>query len=299
MNAPELVAIGHVTWDVLPETPLNLPLERGGKDGLPLEKGGKNGEPGGAVAFAAVTAARLGVTTGIVTSCGDDYPICDVPISGEMWRRVVSKETSTFENRYDARGDRVQVLHRRGGDISLGNVPEGWSSPEMLFVGPLTQELPVDCLNWFRPRVSCVVPQGWLRSWDLPLPSEVKVSKSPPDGMSSGWDICVISESEVDAATLSKWQNLTRNLVITKGAEGADLYVEGRQKPFKVPSFANSIEGTGVDTTGAGDVFAAAMLVRYAATRDPVESARYASACAALSTRAPSWSAVEAPSFPL
>ena len=289
MNAPELVAIGHVTWDVLPGNPLNLPLERGGK----------NGDPGGAVAFAAVTASKLGVTTGIVTSCGNDYPMSDVPISGDMWRRIASQDTSTFENRYDARGDRVQVLHRRGGDISLCDVPEEWRSPEMLFVGPLTQELPVDCLNWFQPRVSCVVPQGWLRSWDLPLPSEVKVSKSPPAGMSSGWDICVISESEVDVATLATWQNLTRNLVITKGAEGADLYVEGRQKPFKVPSFAKSIDGTGIDTTGAGDVFAAAMLFRYAATGDPMESVRYASACAALSTRAPSWSAVEAPSLPL
>ena len=272
------MAVGHVTWDVSPGD---------------LEAR----EPGGAVAFAAFTAARLGVTAGIVTSCGDDYPMSKVPISGEMWRRTASEETSTFENRYDARGDRVQVLHRRGGDISLNDLPKDWGSPAMLFAGPLTQELPVDCLEWFQPQVSCVVPQGWLRTWDMPLPSEVKVSKSPPEGMSAGWDICVISESEVEAETLGEWRRLTRNLVVTKGSEGADLYLEGRNEPVPVSSFGDVVDGAGADTTGAGDVFAAAMLIRYAATEDAIASARYASACAALSTRAPSWSAVEAPSL--
>ena len=278
------MAVGHVTWDVSPGPHPNPLPERGGIR-----------EPGGAVAFAAVTATKLGVTAGIVTSCGDDYPMSQVPISSEMWRRVASEETSTFENRYDARGDRVQVLHRRGGEISSNDLSKGWRSPAMLFVGPLTQELPVDCLDWFQPRVSCVVPQGWLRSWDMPLPSEVKVSKSPPEGMSAGWDICVISESEVEAETLGEWRQLTRNLVVTKGSEGADLYLAGRNEPVPVPSFGDVVDGAGADTTGAGDVFAAAMLIRYAATEDAIASARYASACAALSTRAPSWSGVEEP----
>ncbi len=273
---PDLVAIGHVTWDVLP-------------DDLSAR------EPGGAVAFAAVTATRLGLRTGIVTSCANDYPTSEVPIAGGMWRRIVSRETSTFENRYDSRGDRVQVLHLRGGEITESNVPEDWRHPKMLFVGPLTQELPFDSLSWFRPRVSCVVPQGWLRSWDPSLPSEVRVSRSPPKGMSSGWDICVISESEVDVAALDEWRVLTDNLIVTKGSRGADLYVGSRGKRLSIPSFADQVEGAGVDTTGAGDVFAAAMLIRYAKTGDAEGSARFASLCAALSTRAPSWSAVEEP----
>ncbi len=273
---PDLVAIGHVTWDVLP-------------DDLSAR------EPGGAVAFAAVTATRSGVSTGIVTSCANDYPTSEVPIAGGMWRRIVSQDTSTFENRYDSRGDRVQILHRRGDDISVADIPQACRSPDMLFVGPLTQELPFDCLSWFRPRVSCVAPQGWLRSWDPPLPSKVRVSRTPPKGMSSGWDICVISESEVDVVTLDEWRVLTDNLIVTKGSRGADLYVGSHSKPLSIPSFADQVEGAGVDTTGAGDVFAAAMLIRYAATGDAEASARYASATAALSTRAPSWSAVEDP----
>jgi len=285
VNAPSLVAIGHVTWDVLPGTPLNLPMKRGG--------GAR--EPGGAVAFASATASSFGVSAAVVTSCADDYPIADIVEAPDRCIRIPSDDTSTFENRYDARGDRVQVLHRRGGDISVGDIPEAWRSPDMLFVGPLTQELPVDCLSWFRPRVSCVVPQGWLRSWTEPLPSLVEVSKSPPAGMNAGWDICVVSESEVEDRTLPRWRVLARNLVVTKGSEGAELHLDDSDAPVVIPSFSDQVAGAGADTTGAGDVFAAAMLIRYAETGKAEESARYASLCAGLSTRAPSWSAVEVP----
>ena len=279
MNPPQLLAIGHVTFDISPDD---------------LE----TRHPGGAVAFASITASRLGINAAIVTSCADDYPIEDIVDASGRLVRIPSEDTSTFENRYDARGDRVQVLHRRGGDISLSDIPETWRNPDMLFVGPLTQELPVDCLSWFRPRISCVVPQGWLRSWNEPLPSVVEVSKSPPIGMSSGWDICVISESEAEPSTLTAWRKTTTNLVVTKGSKGADLYIGDADDPVQVPSFAHRVNGAGADTTGAGDVFAAAMLIRYAATGDATEAATYASASAALSTRAPSWDAVETPSFP-
>ena len=285
VSAPDLVAIGHVTWDVLPDTPLNLPLKRGGSEG----------EPGGAVAFAAAVARSFGISAAIVTSCADDYPLSDIVDTPDKCVRIPSDETSTFENRYDAGGDRVQVLHLRGGDIVVADIPKAWRSPDMLFVGPLTQELPVDCLSWFRPRVSCVVPQGWLRSWTEPLPSEVEVSKSPPPGMSSGWDVCVVSESEVDLRSLSEWRDLSRCLVVTKGSEGAALYTDERSRAFSVPSFAGSVKGSGTETTGAGDIFAAAMLIRYSATGNAEASAMYASLCATLSTRAPSWSAVEGP----
>ena len=276
MNAPDLLAIGHVTWDISPD---NLSAR----------------EPGGAVAFAAITAARHGVQPAIVTSSAEDYPANDVIEAPDRFVRVPSAATSTFENRYDSRGNRVQVLHQRAGDISVDNIPAASRNPEMLFVGPLTQELPVDCLKWFRPRVSCVVPQGWLRAWNEPLPSVVNVSTSPPDGMSSEWDICVVSASEIDVQSLDDWRSAARTLVVTKGSEGADLYTDLQSSPLPIPASTNEVEGAGIDTTGAGDVFAAAMLIRYAETGDTQESAIYASTCAALSTRAPSWGAVEKP----
>lgn len=280
MSSLQFLAIGHVTWDVLP-------------DDLDAK------EPGGAVAFSSITAARLGLQPAIVTSCADDYPIHEVIDASERFVRLPSRHTSTFENRYNARGDRVQILHASAGEIAERDVPKSWKTPDILFVGPLTQEMPYDCLNWFRPRVSCVVPQGWLRSWTEPLPSEIGVSTGPPPGISRKWDICVLSESEIEAQTLDDWMAVARHLVVTKGRDGADLYYGGQSEPTPVPTYSHRVDGAGTDTTGAGDVFAAAMLIRFASTGDARAAAEYASLCAALSTRAPSWSAVETPSLPL
>ncbi len=276
MNPPQLLAIGHVTFDITPEGPTKR-------------------EPGGAVAFASITAKRLGIRPAIVTSCAADYPIDKVVDAPNLCLSVASPDTSIFENCYDRHGDRVQVLHSRANEILAEHIPDAWRNSDLLFVGPLTQELPVDCLKWFQPRVSCVVPQGWLRSWNEPLPCEISVSTSLPSGISRGWDICVISDAEIEPRTLNDWRGIANHLVVTKGRDGADLYSEGRSNPTHVPTFAADVVGAGNDSTGAGDVFAAAMLIRYAGTSDAYSAAEYASLCAALSTRGPSWTAVEIP----
>ena len=276
MSQLQLLSIGHVTFDVSPDD---------------LE----TRHPGGAVAFASITAFQLNIQPAIITSCADDYPSQRVIENPEHFIRIPATHTSTFENRYNESGDRVQVLHHRANYITRDHIPKAWLNPDMLLVGPLTQELPFDCLAWFQPRVSCVVPQGWLRSWTEPLPSVVEVSKSPPVGMSSGWDICVVSESEIETSALDDWREKAGNLVVTKGSDGASLYCNGSDRAVSIPSFAGVISGAGRETTGAGDVFAAAMLIRYAETKNTYQAAKYASACAALSTRASGWSAIESP----
>ena len=219
MNPPQLLSVGHVTFDITPDD---------------LTKR----EPGGAVAFASIAATSLGIRPAIVTSCAADYPIGRVVDRPDLRLRVASPDTSTFENRYDRHGDRVQVLHSSANEILAQHIPDAWRNPDLLFVGPLTQELPVDCLKWFQPRVSCVVPQGWLRSWNESLPSEISVSTSPPSGISRGWDICVISDAEIEPRTLNDWRGIANHLVVTKGRDGADLYSEGQSNPTRVPALS-------------------------------------------------------------
>ena len=272
-DTPSFVAVGHVTWDYSPGTY-------------------EERQPGGAVAFASTTAQALGVNAAIITSSEGDYPFGEVLHERGQVVNIRSADTSTFENVYDPEGNRAQRLLARGGDIELANVPGSWLSPEMLYVGPLTQELPVDCLKWWSPRVSCVVPQGWLRSWDEPLPSRISVDPAPPPRMSDGWDICIVSDSEVGENSLHDWRRVARMLIVTHGSQGSRLYTSDDKDGFEIESYASFVENAGRDTTGAGDVFAAAMLITYAETGDPVESARFASAAAALSTAEASWRGV-------
>ena len=65
-------------------------------------------------------------------------------------------------------------------------------------------------------------------------------------------------------------------VVMTGGKEGCWAFLEGRAVHF--PAFPVQA----VDTTGAGDVFHGAFLVRWLETEDPVSAIRFASAAAAL-----------------
>jgi sugar/nucleoside kinase (ribokinase family) len=128
----------------------------------------------------------------------------------------------------------------------------------------------------------CMTPQGWLRKWDT-------------DGMvsSSDWhQLCeilpkanavIISledlEGSVQAARdMAAFCNV---LVLTKGAEGALVFWKDRERRFP------GINVDTLDSTGAGDIFAATFFVRLHQTRDPWEAARIANFIAASSvTRA-------------
>ena len=86
MPAPDFVAIGHVT----------------------LDRFGDAVRPGGAALFAAVTAHRLGLSAGILTSHGDDFPLELIPPQIEVLS-VPAEETTRFTHRHEA-GTRVMEV---------------------------------------------------------------------------------------------------------------------------------------------------------------------------------------------
>jgi sugar/nucleoside kinase (ribokinase family) len=94
-------------------------------------------------------------------------------------------------------------------------------------------------------------------------------------------DAAVVSGDDVaEDRLIELWAGLAPALIVTMGARGARLNFEGRWRhiaPFPTRE---------VDPTGAGDVFAAAFLIRYAETSEPLESARFASCVASFSVEA-------------
>jgi sugar/nucleoside kinase (ribokinase family) len=89
-------------------------------------------------------------------------------------------------------------------------------------------------------------------------------------------DAVVLSEDDVVGGeeTIADYARLARLLVVTRGADGADLYLDGQRQRF--PSFPAHV----IDPTGAGDVFAAAFFVRLFRSKDPEDAMRFAN-CAA------------------
>ena len=260
MAAPDFLAIGHVSRDVTPEGPTM----------------------GGAVVFGAVTAARMGLRPAIVTSAGPGFDpgpaLAGVPV-----HVVPAGATTSFEN-IDADGGRTQYLHAVAGPIGRPDVPDDWAAAPMVLLAPLARELG-DGAPRFPGATVVAALQGWLRRWD----DTGLVGPRAWDGaeLLPHVDAAVVSEHDfADADAAPCWAALAPALVVTRGAQGATLHRSGTARD--VPAFL----AREVDPVGAGDVFAAAYLVAYHESRDPVHAATYASCAAGLAIEAPGVSGI-------
>ena len=264
-RGPQFLAVGHVCMDVVCDRLRGVEAVR----------------PGGTATYAALTARELGFRTAVVTSAAD-YPFREV-LSGIDVHSVPAEQTTVFRNYYEA-GGRRQVLARRAGEITGSDVPAAWRSAEIVLLGPLARELPPDAAGWFDAGLIGATAQGWLRSWD----DEGRVSSvtSLPAVMPGGLDLLVFSEADAPPEAVVEWGLCARVIAHTRGPRGVRLYVAAEW--HDIPA-APARE---VDPTGAGDVWAAAYLLRYSEVSDPFEAARFACAAAALCVEAPGVSGV-------
>jgi 1D-myo-inositol 3-kinase len=267
-TAPDFLAIGHVTRDILPDKTFSL---------------------GGTATFAALTAYRLGLVAAI-TTCADAELLADLPaLLPEIGLAVrTSSATTAFVNTYHE-GFRTQYLRARADQLQLEDVPETWRKAPVVLFGPLDQELSTSLVRLF-PRhpgsIFAATPQGWLRRWDedgrvwpapwaaageiLPLLDVLILSHDDLLPFASG------NRTGADAM-LSHWSMQVPLLVATDGRHGATLFQHGIAEHF--PAYP----AHEVDPTGAGDVFAAAFLVHYHRHSDPRKAIDFANCVASLS----------------
>lgn len=247
--SPDFLAIGHIAKDLTP-------------DGFRL---------GGAVTYASLTALRMGLRPVVVTSVGPEIDLSHA-LPGIPVHVLAASDTTTFVNTYVS-SRRAQLLKGVGGPISAADVPSEWRSAPLVLLGPLARELSYDLARSFTDSIVVASIQGWLRQWD----SEGRVSPARWDGKDvlPYVDAAVLSIEDIgDHSLIDVWKETARVLIVTLGGEGARLHFDGRWHHVE------AFPAKEVDPTGAGDVFAAAYLIRYRETRDPLESARFAS-CAA------------------
>ena len=261
MAAPEFVALGHVTFDVR--------VDAGPERSAP--------EPGGPSAYAGLTAAALGLDAGIVTCASSDYDFETLlPGVQVVVRRSHATTVFRYSNQY---GGRTQWLQSRACGINRSDVPEDWLDAPIALLGPVAGELPANAAGWFSPDTFvCAVPQGWQRTSSPD--GLVNVSPQPPAGLGSRIDAIVISGADVPRRAWPKWTEAAPIVAVTQGRSGATLFVNG--EPALIPAQAASE----IDSTGAGDVWAASFAVRYVESGDPVASATFAAGLAALSVQA-------------
>jgi 1D-myo-inositol 3-kinase len=249
---PRLLAIGHVTRD-----------RRPGGDVL-----------GGSVTYGALAARKLGWDVAILTSAGPDFePERELPGVSVFVRR--SPATTRFLNEYDEDGTRRQVVTARAEDMDLEPLPDAWRDPDALLLGSVASEhigVPATAID-----AGCAgaIAQGYVRSIDADGVVSVRAWERPARDL-LGVHVLFLSEHDLPDADARARELLAYVPIValTRGWRGLTLLT--RDTVHEVASLPRAE----VDPTGAGDVFAAAFLVRYQETGDSLDAAAFA-ACAA------------------
>jgi hypothetical protein len=288
LSAPErarrpvdLLVVGHVTRDLLPAG---------------------DWRAGGAALYASVTAQRMGLRVGVVTSAPPDLRAHVAQILGDaVTLAVVESETATtYENRYTPAG-RVQFLRSVAQPLTLADIPLAWRTCDVALLAPVAGELAPALAGELRPRIRGAAPQGWLRQWGADgrvRPRQFSAAELDALGALAALILSREDLTGPDAhpeaqtaaeRTLRDWARRLPLLAVTCGAAGAELWRGGVVERF------HGYPAREVDPTGAGDVFATAFLCALAASGDAASALDQANRVAALSVEGDGSSAIPTP----
>ena len=200
----DFLTVGHVARDVLPA-------------GWRL---------GGAVAFAARQAQRLGRRPAVVTSAGPEVDLDLGALVGISVHIVPATLTTCYENHYDG-GSRQQWLRARASPIEAESVPRAWWSAAVLLLAPIAGEVGDSFSGQLDRRgagLTGLALQGWLRDWD----SSGRVRFSfwrDPGKLLERSDFAFVSEEDLAAEprALSFYADRTPCLVVTRGPLGCAI----------------------------------------------------------------------------
>ena len=247
----DYLVVGHVTEDITPQ-------------GVIL---------GGGVTYSALTAKAMGLKTGIITACAPG-----LDLSALHGIEVISQPspfTTTFKN--ISQGDkRDQYIYHRAKIINPDLIPDQWKYPKLVHFSPIADEMTREIIDCFPESLIGLTVQGLLRGWGED--KRVFYQKSPElEAFITGSSIVILSIEDVngDEATLDRIAHTIPIVVATEGSDGARVFWKGDSRRFRPP------RKDVIDTTGAGDIFAAAFFGRYVQTNDPWEAGRFATLVAA------------------
>jgi sugar/nucleoside kinase (ribokinase family) len=246
----DLVAIGHVTFD---ETPSGV-------------------RPGGSAYYAAVTARRLGLSVGLLTSISADYPL-DVFPEGIHVTTVASPQTTRYRLG-ESKGARTLTLLSRAADLETEHLPAAWRGAALAVLCPVAGEVDPALAGAFEDAAVARLPQGGMRKRGRGGLIGPQLWEDADD-LLPHTQLLVLSEEDLprgDEAALAWLQRVPLG-AITRGRRGATLYVNGDSYHVEADPARE------LDATGAGDVFATTLLIEYQRVGDAWEAAA-AAACA-------------------
>ncbi len=246
MTALDYLLIGHITADLTPE-------------GRRL---------GGTASYATRAARAFGLRVGVLTSAALDEPLLDElrPYTGQIVS-LPAESTSTFENIYGPTGGRTQYIRGVASKIGPGDIPAEWLPAPLVHLAPLTDEVDPQIAHHFKEATVLLTLQGWLRRWDDD--GRVRFKRWYDPSVLEAIDIVVFSEEDIlEAPGLEQeFAQSVRHLFVTRAERGGTYYRQGEPVEYDTP------QAEVVNPTGAGDVFAAALLSGLYVTNSDMQAA--------------------------
>jgi sugar/nucleoside kinase (ribokinase family) len=232
--------------------------------------------PGGSAYYAAHALAALGADVRVLTAAAADFPR---EALGSLDALVLpSPATTIFENRYAEDGRRAQRVHAAARPLDPAALPDGWRDADLLLLAPVLGELaPARFTAAVQARATAVCVQGLVREV-LPGGAVAPRRLELRPGTLAGVDLAVLGDDEAAgqpdlALSLAAAVPL---VAFTHGERGCELLsAAGPRRVGVYPARE-------LDPTGAGDVFAAAMLLGLARGEDAAEAARLGAAAASV-----------------
>jgi sugar/nucleoside kinase (ribokinase family) len=244
---PDVVVVGAASRDLVDDDPRGWRL-------------------GGAVSYAALAIARLGLRVGaLVGADAEAATASELDVlreAGADVRVVPLASGPVFDNIEEPTGRR-QIAHAVADPLPLAALPGHWQDAAAWILGPVAGELEN---GWAAvPRDDALVAIGWqglLRTVRAGQPvRRVAPSASP---LLARADLVALSATDLGPDTridqLCGWLRPGATLLVTSGVDGglaAEVGPEGPRRLYRYPALAPDRV---VDPTGAGDVFLAAVL---------------------------------------
>jgi sugar/nucleoside kinase (ribokinase family) len=244
---------------------------------------------GGPPSYAGLLCSRFGFDVTALTRIGTDFPdeqLVWLARNGLQLRaidRSQTKKTTRFKLVVKD-NDRSLYLLERCEDIGLDQVPDGHFNAAL--ISPLANEIPDPVFEEVRRRSDfCFLdPQGYVRSFDAS--GKVYITPWSDEKILGNVDALKMDLAECEAITGKELPEDAfgklaskgiRKAVITRGAEPALILDGNRISKVSVPGVKV------VDSTGAGDIFAGALITCYLRSRDFLWSCCFGIAASSLS----------------
>ena len=244
---------------------------------------------GGPPTYVSLAAESLGAKASVISKVGEDFPksfatwLEDQGVDLAGLQKMTGASTTSFVLDYSGGGDRQLILRNIAPSIQAHDIPDSFEA-KVVHLAPIANEIPYNTALQLRAKTGLLSldPQGFLRRFsedgkmhlasieNPEILSIIDVFKGSQEEITA-----VTAESRLARAIRSVYEHGVKIVIVTRGAEGSLVYIEGEL--YRVPAAKPRIV---VDATGLGDVFMGAFLAEYVHGREPLWCASVGSSCA-------------------